>query len=286
MVLEHIYPLNWLAKHTYFAFVLGFFYTVLSIFSSLILFPKDPALVAVAFTSLLMLPSLYLFFGIEEKQEEKESRFRFKRMVVDNMAIFKIYLFSFLGILLAFSLFSILLPSLASNHLFREQIAVLGISSSQVGGAFFSTSLMTSILFNNLKVLIFCFLISLLAGNGAIFLITWNASVWGTVFGLIAKSAAYTIGKNPFYIFFIITLSVGPHLILEVAAYILASISGSVISRDILKERSFSNKFNNILIYNIVLLLVSIAILILAAIVETYVLNNFETYRHIREITF
>jgi len=54
---------------------------------------------------------------------------------------------------------------------------------------------------NNLKVLVVCLIASLVYGAGAIFIITWNASVWGVVFALIAKNSALAAGQNPYAAF-------------------------------------------------------------------------------------
>ena len=56
MVLEHLFPEDWLEHKGRYAFILGVVYSVIGIIIATILFPGDPALVAVAFTSLLLLP--------------------------------------------------------------------------------------------------------------------------------------------------------------------------------------------------------------------------------------
>ena len=131
-----------------------------------------------------------------------------------------------------------------------------------------------------------CFAVSLAIGNGSIFLITWNASVWGTIFGNIAKTGALAVGKNPFIYLVLILISVLPHVILEIGSYIFATISGSEISESILKEKFGSEAFGNILAINAIILLFAIVILLLGAAVETFVLNNFETYRVIIQQAF
>ena len=72
MVLEHLFPENWLEKKARYAFLLGICYSVVGILFAKLLFPEDPALVSVAFTSLLLLPELYKMFAIEEQKEKKE----------------------------------------------------------------------------------------------------------------------------------------------------------------------------------------------------------------------
>ncbi|MAG38946.1 hypothetical protein CMO90_02550, partial [Candidatus Woesearchaeota archaeon] len=171
MVLEHLFPEDWLEKKAGYAFLLGVGYSIIAIIIAGILFPSDPALVAVAITSLLILPELYKLFSIEERREDKEKKFSFKELLKNNKDFVKIYLYIALGIFLVYAISALILPSFQVNQLFREQLEMRGVS----GGAVFSTPLFLDILINNWWVLLACFVMSLLTGDGAIFLITWNA---------------------------------------------------------------------------------------------------------------
>src|SRR3990167_3885963 len=120
MVLEHIFPEDWLESKARYAFVLGVIYSVVSILLASILFPGDPALAAVAFTSLLLLPELYKIFSIEERQESMERKVSLPALWRDDIEIVRIYIFLFLGILLVYAVGTMLLPSMQTNTLFRE----------------------------------------------------------------------------------------------------------------------------------------------------------------------
>ncbi len=288
MVLEHIFPENWLEKKGRYAFLLGVIYSVIGILISSILFPGDPALVAVAFTSLLLLPELYKIFSIEERRESMEKKISLKALWRDDIDIVRIYVFLFLGILLVYSLGTILMPQMQSNTLFREQLEIRfgqGFSGQAVTGVF-SSGLFFDLLSNNFLVLIACFIMALLTGDGAIFLITWNASVWGTIFGLTAKNAALFSGQNPFYLFGLIMLVVFPHMMIEAISYFLAAISGSVISKDVILEEFASDRFFEVFGFNLYLLLFALLFLLLGAVVETFVLENVTIYQDIIRMSF
>ncbi|MFH1174877.1 MAG: stage II sporulation protein M [archaeon] len=294
MVLEHIFPERWLAMKWFFAFALGIIYSIIGIALAALLFPSDPALVSVAFISLLMLPELSRLFSIEERREDREMRFSFKRLLVDNRHFILLYLSLFLGILLVYSLATVFLPSFHTNTLFREQLEMRGnvgdavelsgepsaIHATAVHGSF-DWEFLLSILINNAAVIIACFLISFLTGDGAIFLITWNASVWGTIFGLTARNAAM-LGKESALVYFaFILLIVLPHVILEGGAYIIAAISGGVISKGVLLEKFVSKDFNRVFFYNFWLFLFALLVLVIGGFVETFVVMNVPLYPQI-----
>ncbi|HLD04554.1 MAG TPA: stage II sporulation protein M [Candidatus Nanoarchaeia archaeon] len=280
MVLEHLFPESWLEQKARYGFLLGAGYTVFGLVIAQLLFPADPALVAVAVTSMMLLPELYKIFSIEERQERSEKRFKLWKLISDNFDFMKVYLFILLGVFVVYALAAIMLPSLQVNDLFREQLEMRGASGKAILSSS-SAGLFESIFFNNLWVLIACFLISLLAGDGAIFLLVWNASVWGTIFGVMARNAAYYAHTNPFYYLGLILLIVLPHAILEIFSYILAAISGGVISKDVLLEKFESVRFNQVFAYNFILFLIALLVLVVGAGVETWVLENIKTYAEI-----
>ena len=294
MVLEHIFPEDWLERKGIYAFLLGIGYTIIGLLIASILFPGDPALVAVAFTSMLLLPELYKIFSIEERQESVAQKVSMRDLWRDDIEVVRIYVFLFLGILLVYSLGTIMLPQLETNSLFREQLEIrLGqgfsgnaIAGHATAGGIFSSGLFYILLSNNFLVLMACFILALLAGDGAIFLISWNASVWGTIFGLTAKSAATVAGQQPLSLFALVMLIVFPHMILEAISYFLAAIAGSVISKDVLLEQFASNRFFEVFGFNLYLLLFGLIFLILGAVVESWVLNNVDVYQQIIQLSF
>jgi uncharacterized membrane protein SpoIIM required for sporulation len=286
MVLEHLFPEDWLEKKSQYGFLLGIGYSIIAILIASILFPQDPALVAVAFTSLLILPELYKLFSIEEKLEEREKKFSFKELFKDNKDFVKVYLFIALGIFIVYAISALLLPSFQVNDLFREQLEMRGAGVAVGGEAVFQQPLFMDILINNLWVLVVIFFISLLTGDGAIFLITWNASMWGTIFGVTARNAAVFSDANPLFYLLLVLIIVLPHAFIELLSYILAAISGGVISKDVLLEKFESKRFNEVFTYNVWLFFLAILVLIVGAIIETFVLGNVTTYSDLIQMSY
>lgn len=279
MVFEQLYSAEFLHDNPRYGFLLGIGYTVLGMFVATLIWPSDPAVIAVGLISLLLLPSLFKLTDSAEITATKQPRFLdFLRETIPHA---KVYIAIFFGIFFTFALFSMVLPKLAANHLFQIQLAVASGHSTT-----FSPALFWDLFTWNLQVLLLSFSLSLIAGNGGIVFIAWNASVWGTVFGNLAKTAALVTTANPFIIFALVILSVFWHTFLEGFSYMLSAISGTTLSDGILHEPLGSPNMWLIFKYNSLLLLIAICVLALGMLVETYVLGNFETYRMIIQLAF
>ena len=284
MVLERLFKATWLEEKHWHAYIMGMVVSLIGIGLALFVFPDSPGLISLAFISILSLPVLYKLINIEEKLEAKEKKFSLKELWYDNKDFIMIYLFMLFGAEIIFTTFAIVLPGSTLSHIFAEQVSMfghLGIASINVGAVYFTQGLFFEIFANNLKVFGLCFLLSLLAGNSAILFLMWNISVWGTIFGDLARMAAINTGGNSWFLYLLIFISVLPHGLLEVLAYIMAAIAGAVISRGLEIEGCFSKRMQEILTYNIMLLIVGLVILTIGGTVETLILENNHVYRDI-----
>jgi hypothetical protein len=276
MVLESILPKQWLEQKAEVGFFLGWGYSIISIVLASIIFPKDPALPAVAFTTILLLPSMRRLFDIEGKVMEHEKNFSFLKLFRYNKGFVKTYLFVFIGVILVYSTATIVLPSFQVNTLFETQLAVRGITGhAAMANPFYA------LILNNFIVLMAIFFVSLLTGDGGMFLIIWNASVWGTIFGVTARNAAAYTATSPFLYFAIIMAVVLPHMILEILSYVLGAISGGVISKGLTVKKLTVSKFNTTMSYQIALLLIAVMIMLIAGTLEVFVLQNAAIYQEI-----
>lgn len=272
MVFEQLYSSNWIEKKAGYAFLLGLSYSIIGIASAMFLFPQDPGIVAIAFTSLLITPSLNRLLTIEEKQAAKSSGFNIIDLYRNHSDIFKVYFFLFLGILLAFAFYAVVWPTIATTSVFEQQANIFGNVGNAIKARY--NLRFIDLFANNLKVMIFCLVASLFYGSGAIFLITWNASVWGVIFGMIARNSALTAGSNPFLIFALTFIAVFPHMILEASTYFIAAISGGIISKAVVREKPFSERFNIIIQDGFVMFMIALIILVIAVYIETYITGH------------
>ncbi len=231
MVFEHLFPDSLLERKEWSAFFLAIIYSVISIFLARLLFPSNSGIVSVVFLSIFLIPYFETILKREEKQEMKDRKRTFFKLLKDNYDIVKTYYFLFMGVYLTYMLFAFFAPYFGVNVglMFKEQLSLGGFS----GAVTFNTATFSSILFNNWWVLLACFLIALIAGDGAIFFVAWNASTWGAIFGYRAIVSSTNSGESAIIALLIIVVITLPHLLLEAGAYILAAISGGVISDEI-----------------------------------------------------
>lgn len=259
MVLEHLFPEDWLEKRVGYAFLIAVIYSTLGIVAARLLFGANSGIVSVIFTSLFILPYLQKMFSREEREEEREKRTNFtrfdslKHFFRNNQAI-RVYAIIFLGVYLTYMFYSFILPQLGfdSFNIFKEQLFI----DPALRGRAFDNSTFISILANNWWVLLACFLLAVIVGDGAIFFITWNASSWGALFGYRALSAGFYAHVNPWWYLFLLFFITLPHVVLEGGAYILSAISGSIISDEIIKERQDIRKFIFLMVMGALLFIV------------------------------
>ena len=124
---------------------------------------------------------------------------------------------------------------------------------------------------NNTQVMILIFILSMLFGAGAIFILAWNASVIGVYAGLIVNS--FVIKGFPLtnaYIFGVpvALVSIALHGIPEIMAYFFAGIAGGILSVGVMREKLGSRNFKIIFIDSLKFLLIAEVFIAFAAWLE------------------
>lgn len=266
MVLEQVYSALWVKKKPFFAFLMGICYTSVSIGISLLVFPEDPSMAAVFLTSLMLIPTLNKILTIEEDEIIHEKKSGFFSFIRDHKDITTVYLFLFIGVLLVFALFNLLMPSAARTYLFEKQLLAYTYQSN-VGYA----ASVGHYLEKNIPVLILSFAFSLLYGSGAILIIIWNAAAWGSIFGDLAQQATAISSAPPIISFITSLIPVLPHTLLEGAGYFLAAIAGGVLSKAVVREKWGSDNFRKIWRDSATVFGIALVMIILGAIIETRV---------------
>ncbi len=266
MVLEQMFKIKWIESKGH-AFFLGLIYTIVGLISAKLIFPASLGIMSMAFTSILLIPSLAKLLQMEENVEIREKKLNLKQLFKDHKDIFKVYTFLFLGIFLAYALVALFSSTAGIQYYFSSQMKTVNM----VGNAFNSTTFF-SIVKNNLVVFIASLILSFVYGAGAVIFLTWNASVWGVVFGFFAKYSAANAQINPILYFFTSIWPFVPHLVTEALAYIGAAIVGGIVSKAVLREELFSKKFHHIVTDALIFLTISFILVIIAAAIEVSII--------------
>jgi len=276
MVLESIINPFKAEKKPWELWAIGFLYATAALFLSNWIFKEYASLIMVFLTAMASIPLIYNTIRLEEKKDQfldTES----KRLKEHSKAlIFLMFLFG--GFIAAFVLWYVVLPATFVQNTFSAQTLTIRTINTRVTGDFSGLKTLTIILLNNIKVLIFCILFSFLYGAGAIFILTWNASVIATAIGnfirLNLEIATTKIGiakwASYFHIVSLGLLRYIIHGIPEVIAYFVAGLAGGIISVAVIKENFGTKRFEKIILDSSDLILLSVVILIIAALLEVY----------------
>ena len=269
-------------------FFLGIFYSTIAMFLGLWIFYDQASLVMVFLTSLACVPLIYNTIKKEEMNEDHKKEII---LLKDHSRILYFLICLFFGFIISFSAWYIFLPGHMVETMFSTQMQTIisinakisGASASAVGASFgigslhltgsmTSSQLFWKIVENNVKVLMFCIFFSFFYGAGAIFILTWNASVISAAIGNFVKTNLSAItGLSYFSIFSIGVFRYMTHGIFEILAYFMGGLAGGIISVAVIRHEIRTKQFRHVLMDSLDLILLAIGVLIVAGLVEVYV---------------
>ena len=262
----------------------GFFYSTISIFLSTLIFKQYSSLYMVFLSVMACMPLMY---NTMKQEEKKDIIFKSEiKLLKEHGKAIEFLMFLFLGITVGYTFWYLILPHFPlfskgffnDGFFFRVQKETLFAINGRITGNIVRGDLFMRILINNIKVLTFCILFSFLFGLGAIFILTWNASVIATATGDFIKSGFAAINKLnkgiTFSHFFTIIASFFRYMIHgipEITAYFVGGLAGGIISFAIANHHFRTKKFENILLDSSELVIIAILILVIAGLLEVYV---------------
>jgi len=239
---------------------------------------KDRADMVMIF--LTVFACLPLMFHSIRNEEEVDIRLEKETSILKRHSrVISFYIFLFIGITAAFVLWYTVLPAEMTQSLFKQQVRTISQINTAVQGNVINATLFNKIFFNNIKVLIFCIIFSFFYGAGAIFILVWNASVVSAAIGNLirlgmAKYASSGIGVKAAALTHTVTYSSSKyflHGIPEMTAYMVAGLAGGILSVAVINKHFNTDKFQKIMFDSSALLLIALGILLLAALLETFV---------------
>jgi len=261
-------------------FFIGLLYASLSILLVHWFFNNDAVLsqysgmIVVTFCVMFSIPFMYFIIKQEEKQDEQVEGL-LSVWKVHKDAIYA-FVWLFLGFIIAFAVWYMILQNSAlfnaqietycminnpgsiadcvAKYDFPQQISSTGAATSEVR--------FLSIIQNNIYVMIFTLIFSLIFGAGAIFILAWNASVISAAISIFTK---YQINHIP--------LGIARYMIHgfpEITAYFITALAGGIFGIGVVRNGFKSPKFLRVIENVVILLFVAIIILVLAAVIEVY----------------
>jgi len=278
MVLEALINPFTVKKKPWEMFFAGGLYSFISAFISYIAFREAAGLLTVFLITLACLPIVYTTIKNEEELDLKSDKEW--KLLKEHTKVIIFLLFLFLGTVVALTTLYIFLPEKIVDKSFNiQQQAIINLNKNindSLTGGITKVDIFASIFINNIKVLFFCIIFSFLYGTGALFILTWNASVLAASAGNFIKleiaKGASALGLPTISAYFhgasLSFLRYMTHGLLEMAAYIFAGLAGGIISIAMIRRNLGEQK---IMIDVIDLILISIGLLFVAGIIEVYV---------------
>lgn len=256
-------------------FAIGIIFSSIAIFISSALFSHSPSMVVITF---MTLPSVYVFTRFLNSKSEEETKAQdIKKLFKINTDIAELYLFLFLGMSVGITIWFSVLPYETLSLVFSEQIwnlEQLGVATGLVTGSAINPDIFAIIAVNNIKLVLLCAIMSFIFGAGALFILSWNASVVGVAVGtLITKMRmdGISVFLATFKGFSIGTAYYLLHLVPEVVAYFYAAVAGAFISSAMMRYKPFSKSSNKLVGISLALIGVSVALILFAAVIEIQV---------------
>ena len=288
MVLESIFNPFVLKKKPWEMFFAGFIYSIISLSLSYLVFREAAGLLTVFLVVMAVIPMLYTTI---KSEEELDLKYQGEwKLLQEHAKVVVFLLFLFLGITTALATLYVVLPEEIVGVVFNYQHeAITNVNNyvrgssiegivvqDNITGNITKLNIFFKILINNLKVLFFCLIFSLLYGTGAIFILTWNASVIATAIGSLIKTkiadTASLIGASWLASYFhAATFSFFKYMthgILEITAYFVMALAGGILSMAVVrKDMNYDSVVTDILD----LVLISLGLLLIGGIVEVYI---------------
>jgi len=229
MVLEKLVTLKEAIRNPLWIFIIGGVVSVTCLAVSFLVFETSVGLFFTFLVTMTMMPFMVNLIHYEgARQEEMIKKRNTMNILQRNKNILKIYTAFFCGMILSLSIVYVMLPDKIVEKMFQDQIQEINLIRGDV--AFSDTFL--KIVSNNISVLMLSFFFSFLFAAGAIFILTWNASILSTAIGLVAKSIGGLKGLPMAALMFF------PHGSLEILAYFIGGIAGGLVSAVVTRKNS------------------------------------------------
>lgn len=279
MVLEMLLNPRKAERSPWELFFIGLVYSSVAIFLSRLIFSDHIGLVMVFLTTLACTHLIHGTMRLEEKRDMDINMHGEVSLLKEHSKAIEMFMFLFLGFVVAFSLWYMVLPTTTTSQIFGLQEDTINAVNANISGDAIGNGFFSKIFFNNTKVLLFTLLFAFFYGAGAIFILTWNAAIVGVAIGSFARNALAAVAREAGLLGasqYLSSYSLGllrymTHGVFEIAAYFIAALAGGIISIAIARHDFNSPQFKHVALDALDLMVISVVMLVFAAVVEVFV---------------
>ncbi len=277
-MLESMFNPRRLEKGPWKMFFIGIVYASLSLllvkwfFAGDSVLSQNSGILVVTFCVMFILP--FMYYIINEEEAEDEEVFGFLSVWRIHKDAIYAFLWLFLGFIVAFSFLYIVLQD---STLFNAQMETYcrinnpgdisgcveryNFGATSTGAAVKGLRFM-SIIENNVYVMIFTLILSLIFGAGAIFVLAWNASVIAAAISIFTQNKLSDIPLG--------ILRYMIHGFPEIAAYFITALAGGIFGVGVIRNGIRSKRFLHVVENVVILLFIALMIILIAAAIEVY----------------
>ena len=267
MVLESILKPSTAVNKPLHIFVISILFTAISAWLAYNLFPAQSSILSIAFVTIFFVPFFQRLFSVEEKKDEIAAHKKVKQNFIKrHRPIVVAYTAFFMGMLLTYSFLYVFSPPIRDLYSLQlDWFSSQGIAAVQPGS-------FDRYFFNNTQVMFLFFVLSVLFGAGAVFILAWNASVIAVFVGILSNKLVPALGAPIAYVYGVGTGlgSIALHGIPEIGGYFFAGVAGGILSVGLLREKFMSPEFKEVAKDSLLWLAIGEGLIILGAFLEAF----------------
>ncbi len=273
----------------------GVFFSLFSFATSYFLFKSFIGLSTILFTVILAMPLITALTRKESGSIKSRKDVFFKR----HKPFINFYIYFFIGIFLVFFVIAIINQSMVFSledlnparapikEVVEQKAPTKTQQTKKINLARFQlparkpskVKLANSIFKNNFYVMFIAWILSLFYGAGALFLITFNSSIFASALVNVIKMkipslAGLSAASSLLFTYSFMACNMGImfiHMIPEVLAYFVAAMSGGLLATAFVNDQFMSKSFKKTIRESFILLIISGIIVYGSAFLEVYV---------------
>ncbi|MFH1240322.1 MAG: stage II sporulation protein M [Candidatus Diapherotrites archaeon] len=291
MVLESLTDVHFIRRNPVVMLFLAIVVSSVGMWIAYFTFPESASVLAIANIAIALVPIMHRLFVVEEVCEIMSPGGTLGFLSRHGCAL-KIYTWLFIGLIVSYAFWYVAMPIEVKESVFAQQDSELDkisdLKTQLTGNAYMPITACDKdfwcwfqiVMYNNSSVLLWAILFSFIYGAGAIFLISWNASIIGIVvgrdiIGLVASYAHLGVGWDlaAAYMHGLFNaLGFLPHGLPEALGYFIGAFAGAIISVAISKRQYRSKEFETIAKDAFILVLIALLFILIGALIEAYLL--------------